>query len=42
MEHFSCTGFRVEYVGTTQDNEDAIAEVLNRSVQLVPISPECI
>ena len=41
-ERFSRTGLRVEFVGSAQDNEDAIAEVLNGSVQLVYISPECI
>ena len=41
-ERFSCTGLRVEFIGSAQDNEAAIAEVLSGLVQLVYISPECI
>ena len=41
-ERFSRTGLRVEFVGSAQDNERAIEEVLNGTVQLVYISPESI
>ena len=41
-ERFSRTGLRVEFVGSAQDNDAAIGEVISGSVQLVYISPESI
>ena len=41
-ERFSLTGLRVEFVGSAQDNDTAIGEVISGSVQLVYISPESI
>ena len=41
-ERFLRTVIRVEFVGSAQDNERAIEEVLNGTVQLVYISPESI
>lgn len=39
-EKFSETGISVEFVGEAQDNNAAIAAVLNGQIQLVYISPE--
>lgn len=41
-ERFSHTGLRVEFVGSAQDNERAIEEALNGTVQLVYVNPESI
>ena len=41
-ERFIRTGLTVEFVGSTQDNSDAIEAVLNGKVQLVYISPESV
>jgi len=39
-EKFSQKGLRVEFVGEAQEDDDAIARVLNGDIQLVYIHPE--